>query len=119
MMTWGFRSFKNETLVSANETVATLPVWHGSEDGVKVGPANRFDVVTPKGGGRRKMVATMVYEKPILAPVKAGDVIATLRVTMPGLAPQEVELVAQSDVERGNFLSRALSSLGHLIMGGE
>jgi D-alanyl-D-alanine carboxypeptidase (penicillin-binding protein 5/6) len=65
------------------------------------------------------MVATMVYEKPILAPVKAGDVIATLRVTMPGLAPQEVELVAQSDVERGNFLSRALSSLGHLIMGGE
>jgi hypothetical protein len=46
-------------------------------------------------------------------------VIATLRVTMPGLAPQEVELVAQSDVERGNFLSRALSSLGHLIMGGE
>jgi D-alanyl-D-alanine carboxypeptidase (penicillin-binding protein 5/6) len=119
MMTWGFRSFKNETLVSANETVATLPVWHGSEDGVKVGPANRFDVVTPKGGGRRKMVATMIYEKPILAPVKAGDVIATLRVTMPGLAPQEVELVAQSDVERGNFLSRALSSLGHLIMGGE
>jgi D-alanyl-D-alanine carboxypeptidase (penicillin-binding protein 5/6) len=119
MMTWGFRSFKNETLVSANETVATLPVWHGSEDGVRVGPVKRFDVVTPKGGGLRKMVATMIYEKPILAPIKTGDVVATMRVTMPGLAPQEVELVAQNDIERGNFISRALSSLGYLIMGGE
>jgi D-alanyl-D-alanine carboxypeptidase len=61
----------------------------------------------------------MIYEKPVLAPIQEGDVVATLRVTMPGLAPQETELVAQTTVERGNFMSRAFSSLGHLIFSGE
>ncbi len=119
LMTWGFRAFRNEMLVGAGEEVARLPVWHGDASTVSVAPAKRFDVVAPKGGGLRRMVATMIYEKPVLAPIQKGDVVATLRVTMPGLAPQETELVAQTTVERGNFMSRAFSSLGHLIFSGE
>ena len=65
------------------------------------------------------MVATMIYDKPILAPVKRGDVIGILKVTMPGLAPQEISLVAKQDVGRGNFINRAFSSLGYLMSGGE
>jgi hypothetical protein len=38
---------------------------------------------------------------------------------MPGLAPQEMSLVAKQDVERGNFVSRAFSSLGYLMSGGD
>jgi len=118
LMTWGFRGFQNQTLVEAGDVVASLPVWHGSEAEVEVVPAKRFEVVTPNGG-RRKMVATMIYDKPILAPVKQGDVIGVLKVTMPGLAPQEMSLVAKQDVERGNFVSRAFSSLGYLMSGGD
>ena len=65
------------------------------------------------------MVATMIYDKPILAPVKRGDVIGILKVTMPGLAQQEISLVAKQDVGRGNFISRAFSSLGYLMSGGD
>ena len=118
LMTWGFRGFQNQTLVEAGDVVASLPVWHGSEAEVEVVTAGRFEVVTPHGG-RRKMVATMIYDKPILAPVKRGDVIGILKVTMPGLAPQEISLVAKQDVGRGNFISRAFSSLGYLMSGGE
>ncbi len=118
MMTWGFRGFQNKILAEAGDVVASLPVWHGSEDTVDVVPDRRFEVVTPHGG-LRKMVATLIYDKPILAPIKQGDVIGVLKITMPGLAPQEMPVVAKQDVDRGNFISRAFSSLSYLISGGE
>jgi hypothetical protein len=40
-----------------------------------------------------------------------------LKVTVPGLMPQETTLVAAEDVGRGNFLSRAFGSLGYLLSG--
>ena len=118
LMTWGFRSFQNQVFVEADDVVSRLPVWHGSEASIEVVPAKRFEVVTPRGG-QRKMVATLIYDKPILAPIQKGDQIGVLKVTMPGLAPQEMQLVAKADVSRGNLLSRAISSLGYLILGGE
>ncbi|MGC6535592.1 MAG: D-alanyl-D-alanine carboxypeptidase, partial [Parvibaculales bacterium] len=116
LMTYGFRNFQRELLVEAGEVVTELPVWHGSENVVKATPARRFDIVTPRSG-KRKMVATVTYEKPILAPIKKGDALATLKVTLPGLAPQEIPLVAAKDVGRGNAISRAISSLIYLIAG--
>ena len=116
LMTYGFRNFQREVLVEANQEVTQVPVWHGSDSTVAVTPARRFELVTPRSG-RRKMVATVTYEKPILAPIKKGDVLATLKVTLPGLAPQEVPLVAAEDVGRGNAISRAVSSLIYLIAG--
>lgn len=116
LMTYGFRNFQREVLVEASQEVTQLPVWHGSDSTVAVAPARRFELVTPRSG-RRKMVATVTYEKPILAPIKKGDALATLKVTLPGLAPQEIPLVAAKDVGRGNAISRAISSLIYLIAG--
>lgn len=116
LMTYGFRNFRTEPLVEAGATIAELPVWHGSESTVKVTTDKRFNIITPRSG-KRKMVATVTYEKPVLAPIKTGDVLGRLKVTLPGLAPQEVELVAAEEVGKGNIFSRAVSSLIYLIVG--
>ncbi len=116
LMTFGFRNFLREPLVEAGTSIAELPVWHGSEPKVKVTTAKRFDIITPRSG-KRKMVATVTYEKPVLAPIKTGDVLGRLKVTLPGLAPQEVDLVAAEDVDKGNVFGRAISSLFYLIVG--
>ena len=116
LMTYGFRNFQREVLIEADEEVTQLPIWHGADSTVRVTPARRFELVTPRSG-RRKMVATVTYEKPILAPIKKGDRLATMKVTLPGLAPQEIALVAANDVARGNAISRAISSLIYLIAG--
>ena len=116
LMTYGFRNFQREVLIEADEEVTQLPIWHGADSTVRITPARRFELVTPRSG-RRKMVATVTYEKPILAPIKKGDRLATMKVTLPGLAPQEIALVAANDVARGNAISRAISSLIYLIAG--
>lgn len=116
LMTYGFRNFLREPLVESGMPVASLPVWHGDSGEVQVTTAKRFDIITPRGG-KRKMVATVTYDKPVLAPIKTGDVLGRLKVTLPGLAPQEVDLVAAEDVEKGNVFGRAISSLIYLILG--
>ena len=95
-------------LVEAGQQVTELPVWHGDEATVKVTTKQRFDIVTPRSG-RRKMVATVTYENPVLAPIKTGEQPAKLRVTLPGLIPQEVDLVAAEDIE-GNIIGRAMTA---------
>ena len=116
LMTFGFRNFSRDLLVEAGQSVTKLPVWHGDEAGVKVTTKQRFEIVTPRSG-RRKMVATVTYEKPVLAPIKTGDKLGKLRVTLPGLVPQEVDLVAAEDVDKGNVFGRAISSLIYLMVG--
>ena len=116
LMTFGFRNFLRAPLVEVGTSVTELPVWHGSESKVKVTTAKRFDIITPRSG-KRKMVATVTYEKPVLAPIKTGDVLGRLKVTLPGLAPQEVDLVAAEDVDKGNVFGRAISSLIYLMLG--
>ncbi|MCH1568688.1 MAG: D-alanyl-D-alanine carboxypeptidase [Alphaproteobacteria bacterium] len=116
LMTYGFRNFQRDLLVEAGQTVTELPVWHGEDATVKVTTDQRFDIVVPRSG-RRKMVATVTYEKPVLAPIRAGDRLGKLRVTLPGLVPQEVDLVAADDVDKGGVFSRAISSLIYLIVG--
>ena len=116
LMTFGFRNFQRDLLVEAGQQVAELPVWHGDEATVKVTTKQRFDIVTPRSG-RRKMVATVTYENPVLAPIKAGDKLGKLRVTLPGLVPQEVDLVAAEDIDKGNIIGRAIDSLIYMMVG--
>ena len=116
LMTFGFRNFQRDLLVEAGQQVAELPVWHGDEETVKVTTKQRFDIVTPRSG-RRKMVATVTYENPVLAPIKAGDKLGKLRVTLPGLVPQEVDLVAAEDIDKGNIIGRAIDSLIYMMVG--
>ena len=116
LMTYGFRNFQRDLLVEAGQTVTELPVWHGDDATVKVTTDQRFDIVVPRSG-RRKMVATVTYEKPVLAPIRTGDRLGKLRVTLPGLVPQVVDLVAADDVDKGGVFSRAISSLIYLIVG--
>ena len=116
LMNFGFRNFQRDFLVEAGQQVAELPVWHGDEATVKVTTKQRFDIVTPRSG-RRKMVATVTYENPLLAPIKAGDKLGKLRVTLPGLVPQEVDLVAAEDIDKGNIIGRAIDSLIYMMVG--
>ena len=116
-MNWGFRAFTPEVLVEGGAVVRALPVWHGDSAAVNIAPKQRFQVLVPRGK-RGKMAITLTYDRPIHAPIKAGDALGILRVTLPNMPPQEIAVVAADDVGRGNFISRALDSLGYLLFGG-
>ena len=116
IMNYGFRSFTSEVLVESGDIITQLPVWHGRKSSVSLAPDRLFKIIVPRGGMRR-MAATVTYEKPVLAPIKKGDTLGVLRITLPGLLPQEMPLVAAEDVARGGMIRRAFDGLGYLLFG--
>ena len=59
--------------------------------------------------------AKVVYQGPLKAPIKAGQRVADLIVTSPGLPEQTLPLAAQADVGEAGFFRRAWAGLTGLF----
>lgn len=116
LMNWGFRAFRNETLATRDTVVARAPVWQGEFAKVGLAPEKAFRVVLPRTG-LRKMVVTASYDKPMLAPIDKGMVAGKLRVTLPGMETQEVNLVTTAGMKREGMFARALSAMAYVLFG--
>lgn len=116
LMSWGFRAFSSDVLVKGGDVVTRAPVWQGAFSSVGLAPEKDFRVLLPHRG-KRKMVVTATYDKPLLAPLKKGTKVGTLRMTAPGIETQKISLVTTADIEREGLFARALSALGYLMFG--
>ncbi|MEC7552998.1 MAG: D-alanyl-D-alanine carboxypeptidase family protein [Pseudomonadota bacterium] len=116
LMNWGFRAFTNDALATPDDVLVRAPVWQGEFARVGLAPFKAFRVVLPRTG-LRKMVVTASYDKPILAPITKGMRVGKLRVTLPGLETQEIDLVTTANIEREGMLGRALSAISYVIFG--
>ena len=116
LMNWGFRAFTNDTLATPDDVLVRAPVWQGEFARVGLAPSKAFRVVLPRTG-LRKMVVTASYDKPILAPITKGMRVGKLRVTLPSLETQEIDLVTTANIEREGMLARALSAVSYVIFG--
>ena len=107
-------AFANFTLCSlrSGEALPEVPVELGREDSVKAVYVGEEYALVPKGGGETAY-SLKLLEK-VHAPVRAGDRLGTLTVTIGGETVAEVPLCAETDVPRiGYFgiLSRLAGSL--------
>ena len=109
-MEWGFRAWQAKPLVGQGRQVATAEVQLGSASTVGLVAAKPLTVTLP-GGMSPSLAAKVVYDGPVRAPIKAGDHIADLVVTSPGLPDQHLPLVAASDVGAAGFFGRAWAGL--------
>jgi serine-type D-Ala-D-Ala carboxypeptidase (penicillin-binding protein 5/6) len=98
LLDWGFNQFKTIDLYEAGETVARARVWGGEERWVNLISPNQVQVaLSPQE--QTKSDIRMSYNGPLIAPVKAGQVIGTARILVEGKTVTEVELVTANDVE--------------------
>ena len=109
-MDWGFRAWQAKPLVAQGRQVATAEVQMGSASTVGLVAGKPLSVTLP-GGMSPSLAAKVVYDGPVKAPIKAGDHIADLVVTSPGLPEQRLPLVAASDVATAGFFGRAWAGL--------
>ena len=105
IVSWAFREFRTGTLYPAGAPIAEAEVWIG--DAPTVGLAPVADVVVTAPFAQADAVAArIVYDGPVPAPIAAGDVIARLVVTAPGMEPVSHPLAATADVGAGGVLAR-------------
>ncbi len=106
LLNWGYTAFEAVKLFDANQAVVTPKVWKGSASEVKVGKTQALIVAVPAGtAGRLK--TEVVRNEPVVAPVAAGQQLATLRVLAGEQSVAEVPLVALDRVEQAGILGRA------------
>lgn len=118
IMSWGFREFDNYTILKKGAKIYDMPVWYGtaktvpmvvSQDVVRTLQKSRSDEI--------KLVA--VYDKPVKAPVKAGQQIGVVKAEIPGQPDLEMPLVAAADVPEVGIWGRIRKNISYLLLGAE
>ena len=100
LMEWGWHEFRLLTLFKQGQVLDQVPVWLGTAPGVAVVAADADVKLTLSNEERRGLKAVLVYDQPVPAPIKAGQKIGVLKITLPNQDTIEVPLVATADVPR-------------------
>lgn len=117
LMRMAFSAFETRSVPADGKRLAELDVWLGETRTVGVQLADPMSV-TAHRRAFSKGKSEIVHDRLIQAPVKAGDQIATLVVTIEGKDPIELPLVASEDVGRLGFIGRSVEGLSRMLEGG-
>jgi serine-type D-Ala-D-Ala carboxypeptidase (penicillin-binding protein 5/6) len=112
----GFHEFRSYRLFAGNDIVGTVPVWGGSSGSVRVS-TGRALAVTLQVESRQHMVVTIKSLSPVMAPIQAGQQVATLTVSAPDFPAMSVPLYAVDDVHRENIFARMITGFKLLFQG--
>lgn len=115
LLEWGFRSFESRMLFAEGQTVGSAKVFGGDKGSVPLTPAGLVRIMVPKAGGE-KLIARIVYEGPVRAPVKEGAPVGTLRIWRDGNVVLQVPLKTAESVEKGSVTQRALDGATELMI---
>ncbi|MBI2234843.1 MAG: D-alanyl-D-alanine carboxypeptidase [Micavibrio aeruginosavorus] len=108
LLEWGLRNFENAKLFTAGDTVEQAYVAMGESEQIPL-VVNEDIVVTVPKAVRNDLKVTALYETPLIAPVKKGDQVGTLRVDIPRVGVREYPLMAGQDVEKLGLIAGTLT----------
>lgn len=108
LLDWGFENFQRTTISQDSEVVAKVNVTLSTQtDQVMVRPSGTIARTLPKDVNVDEMEKQInLFSETVEAPVEQGQVLGTMRLTYQGEEYGTLDLVADSSVERSEFLYR-------------
>lgn len=114
IVNWAFRQFSERKVLRAGKRVAQADVWMG--EAMKVGLVSEADIdILLPVIGESELMAEVVYNGPIEAPISKGQQLAELVITPMELPEIRVPLVAENDVAAGGFAVRMRTATSVLM----
>ena len=110
LLNYGFQFYDAVQLYAKDQPVSNLKVWKGGSSTVKAGFQGDFILAVPKGFAPR-LQTELVSQQPLMAPVSAGQNIATLKVSLDGKPYGEYPVVALEAVPVAGAIGRAIDSV--------
>lgn len=110
LLNYGFQFFETVKLYPANKAVSTLRIYKGSSSNLKAGFIQDLYVTVPRGAAGR-IDARLVSKQPMLAPVRRGQQVGSLRLTVDGELVGDYPLRALDDVPVAGLLGRGWDTL--------
>jgi len=118
LLDWGFRQFKPIDVYSAGDTVSAVRVWGGVQRNVDLVAASPVRVALSTAE-QAKVEVKLVYNGPLLAPVKAGEEVGKILFLIDGTEIATAPVKAAHDVAATpSMISRAMDSILILALGG-
>ena len=116
MLEWGFRNFEARTLFAADQVVGYAKVFGGDSRSVKLASPQPIKVMVPKNGSEN-LIARVVYNGPVRAPVTSGQAVGVVRVWRGTNVAMEAPVYATEAVATGSTMRRAIDGASELVVG--
>lgn len=111
---WGFGAFEHRRLFAPGAQVGTARVQDGAARKVALVARGGATINLPRDHAGN-LAAAIRYEGPLRAPIAAGDEVAMLEVTAPGIAPAQIPLFAAEAVGVAGPLDRIINAIAGLV----
>jgi serine-type D-Ala-D-Ala carboxypeptidase (penicillin-binding protein 5/6) len=110
LLNWGHSAFDVVKLFDAGQAVTQAQVWKGSDSQVALGRPQAIIAVVPRG--QAAQVRTVVTRNdPLIAPLRQGQVVGTLKIRLGEQPWQDWPLQALKPVPEAGWLGRAWDAL--------
>ena len=116
MLEWGFRNFEARTLFAAQQPVGYAKVFGGESRSVKLASSEPIKVMVQKNG-TDKLIARVVYNGPVRAPVESGQRVGLVKVWRGANLAMEAPVYAAEPVAQGSTMRRAIDGASELVIG--
>ena len=116
MLEWGFRNFEARTLFAAQQPVGYAKVFGGESRSVKLASPDPIKVMVHKNG-TDKLIARVVYNGPVRAPVQSGQKVGVVRVWRGANIAVDAPIYAAESVGQGSTMRRAIDGASELVIG--
>jgi serine-type D-Ala-D-Ala carboxypeptidase (penicillin-binding protein 5/6) len=116
MLEWGYRNFEWRNLFAAGQPLGYARVFGGESRSVGLTSPEPVKVMVPKNGNE-KLIARVIYNGPVRAPIKEGQPIGVVRVWRGPNVAVEQPVYAAAAVGVGSTMRRAIDGASELVIG--
>ncbi|HSG93070.1 MAG TPA: D-alanyl-D-alanine carboxypeptidase family protein [Methylotenera sp.] len=114
LLNYGFQFFDSTLVYKRGQPINQLKVWKGSENVLASTVANDLYLTLPKGEYANAK-AVISSTQPLIAPIKKGQVIGTVKFMLNGKMVEQRSLVAAKAVNTAGIFGRAWDSIKLLL----
>jgi D-alanyl-D-alanine carboxypeptidase (penicillin-binding protein 5/6) len=116
MLEWGYRNFEARTLFAAQQPVGYAKVFGGESRSVKLASPEPIKVMVQKNG-TDKLIARVIYNGPVRAPIEPGQQVGVVRVWRGTNIAMEAPVFAAEAIGKGSTMRRAIDGASELVIG--
>ena len=116
LLKWAFTQTSETKILSKGQIIKNVDVWLGNKPTINL--IVDKDIVSILSFDQLQLISSsIIYEKPINAPIKKGQKLGNLIIEISGKKKIDVPLVSDSDVNEINPIFKFFAAIKYLIFG--
>lgn len=116
LLSWGFTNTITPKILTAGKELTKADVWLGDKPRIRL--ASKEDLsATLLRASAKNLKVELHYSEPLTSPVKVGQEVGKIVVTLPDNTVIEKTLIAKDAVEAGSFFERIGAAFNYLFYG--